>query len=182
MDLINCPFCQAKLSIPTEANGKRLKCSNCGNIFPGPPLQSKPPIELPQIQINTKTSGTKSRKARSKAISGQLSQDRILLNVIFAFAAAIASVPVAVLLSQYYPLFGGFLNGIASPWSPARRSAIPVHIVAFAIIGFIFGPVIGEIARKSKPAAGACIIGMIALFIVAFLMCLLFVRSSDFRR
>ena len=47
---------------------------------------------------------------------------------------------VGLILSQYWPVFGGFLElNFAQPWSPARINLIPVHLFAFGIAGILLG-------------------------------------------
>jgi len=40
--------------------------------------------------------------------------------------------------SQFYPLWGGIL-ALGQPFSPARQSLIPGHVVAFAFVGIALG-------------------------------------------
>lgn len=57
---------------------------------------------------------------------------------------------LGLLSSQYFPVFGGILEkGIATPWSPARLTLIPVHLFAFSIVGAFFGGVIGYLGKGS---------------------------------
>lgn len=145
-----------------------------------------PPIQQQPTPPFVATDGPKqdSRKVvRScDSIVNKIIRDRLVSIVAFAFIAAIALVPVAVLASQYFPFTGGFMNGIAAPWSPARRSGIPSHILTLSIVGLFIGGILGELIHRSKTAAFACLIGCIALFCVAFLMCLLIVQQSDYSR
>jgi hypothetical protein len=47
---------------------------------------------------------------------------------------------IGLLLSQYWPVFGGALErALAEPWSPARISLIPIHLFAFTIVGVLGG-------------------------------------------
>jgi uncharacterized membrane protein len=47
---------------------------------------------------------------------------------------------VGLILSQYSPVFGGFIElNLAQPWSPARMNLIPVHLFVFGITGLVLG-------------------------------------------
>jgi hypothetical protein len=61
-----------------------------------------------------------------------------------AIIVGLGSVCLGLFLSQYWPVFGGVLErGLAEPWSPARISLIPVHLLVFGLIGIVFGGFIG---------------------------------------
>src|SRR5262249_12682702 len=56
---------------------------------------------------------------------------------------------LAVVLSQYWPVFGGLLErSLAEPWSPARRGLIPVHVFVFALVGIVLGGGIGVLLAQ----------------------------------
>lgn len=64
--------------------------------------------------------------------------------VLVTLVAAIIGVPIGYYVSQYMPLWGGFLT-LGTPFSPARLRLAPGHMVAFA---FVFGCVGYVIAHQ----------------------------------
>ena len=46
---------------------------------------------------------------------------------------------IGVLSANYFPITGGFLMQFAQPWSDARMSLIPAHVVIFGVIGAMIG-------------------------------------------
>jgi hypothetical protein len=69
--------------------------------------------------------------------------------LIGAVICGIASAFVGLILSQYWPVFGGFIeNNLAEPWSSARIHLIPVHVLALGLIGAFFGGVLGFLLTK----------------------------------
>jgi hypothetical protein len=49
-------------------------------------------------------------------------------------ALAFLGATLGALVSQYTPIFGGYLRE-GSPWSPARRESIGIHVLAFVLLG-----------------------------------------------
>jgi len=145
-----------------------------------PPIQYEGPP--PFVTIDGRKASTSKNRSNRETLISKIIRDRVVSIVSFAFIAAIALIPVAVLASQYFPFTGGFMAGIAVPWSPARRSGIPSHILVLSCVGLFFGGVTGELIHRSKTAAIICVIGCIALFSAAFLMCLLFAQQPTFPR
>jgi hypothetical protein len=64
----------------------------------------------------------------------------MVASFIGAIAGALAFACVGLVLSQYWPVFGGFLEkNLAQPLSSARMSLIPIHLLAFGLIGLALG-------------------------------------------
>lgn len=139
-----------------------------------PPIQRQVPPPVVNAEPSRKPASNNS-SSRTTLIQ-KVTQDRAVSIVSFAFFAAVALIPVAILASQYFPFTGGVLTGIAEPWSPARRSGIPSHVLVLSLVGLFLGGVTGELLHRSKAAAMACVVGIVSLFSVSFLMCLLLVR------
>lgn len=66
---------------------------------------------------------------------------------------AAAASPIAVLLSQLAPVFGGILErSWAQPFSPARLGLIPIHLFAFGVVGIAIGVGLGAaLATMNRP-------------------------------
>lgn len=62
------------------------------------------------------------------------SVQRIAIIVVTIILGAI----LGLAISQYAPLFGG-VEKFGQPWSEARMNLVPVHVIVFAILGFVLG-------------------------------------------
>jgi hypothetical protein len=62
-----------------------------------------------------------------------------------AGVGAIVLALAGLLVSQYWPLWGG---GRAKPWTEARHALIPAHVLGFGLAGIILGGILG--ARKKQ--------------------------------
>ena len=70
----------------------------------------------------------------------------VALALFIAALCTVAAMIVGLLLSQYCPVFGGFIEkSVAEPWSSIRISLIPIHIFVFGLIAFIFGAGLGAL-------------------------------------
>jgi hypothetical protein len=98
---------------------KARVCKHCG---------ADPDEEpMPKSGKNARQSGKGPSTFHSKIIRGALMCG-------FLFAC------LGFLLSQYYPVFGGILEkAVGEPWSPARKSLIPIHLFVFGLIGLLIG-------------------------------------------
>jgi uncharacterized membrane protein YeaQ/YmgE (transglycosylase-associated protein family) len=62
----------------------------------------------------------------------------LLLGWIGALVGTCICAAIGLHSSQYWPVFGGFIEkSLAEPWSPARESLIPEHLLAFGLLGGI---------------------------------------------
>lgn len=68
---------------------------------------------------------------------------------------------LGVLASQYFPIFGGFEN-VGTPWSPARISLVPTHLLVLAVGGGVIGALLGRSMNASgqtiSPASVAVLV------------------------
>lgn len=82
----------------------------------------------------------------------------IFCGVTGALQLALLCAGLGLLLSQYYPVFGG-LEKFAQPWDKWRLSLIPIHLFSFGIAGFLigafFGPAIGFAVCSKYPPSDA---------------------------
>ena len=70
----------------------------------------------------------------------------VIASIVGAAFVGIIFVFIGILLSQFAPVFGGFLEkSLAQPFSPARLSLIPVHVFVFGIVGIVFGGALGSL-------------------------------------
>lgn len=58
---------------------------------------------------------------------------------------------LGIFVSQYAPLFGGFLVSEGEPWSPARMSGLSLHTLLLAGVGFALG-VLSWRMEQAQPA------------------------------
>lgn len=91
-----------------------------------------------------------SRRRRGRSKSGAV-RSPILPTLLGAALGAVVMTPPAVFLSQYWPVFGGVLEkALAAPWSPARVSLIPIHLLAFWLVGVVLGGAAGLLLAQSR--------------------------------
>jgi hypothetical protein len=65
--------------------------------------------------------------------------------LIGAFLGATAMVLPSVIISQAWPVFGGVFEKMAEPWSPLKKSLIPIHLFVFCFLGAAAGAVAGAL-------------------------------------
>jgi predicted RNA-binding Zn-ribbon protein involved in translation (DUF1610 family) len=114
-----------------------------------PPVQAMPKLP-PPTPLFSQTSNSSSGKPRiNKA------QRRALVSIACGLASAFIASALGLVLSQYFPVFGGVLErGLAVPWSPARMSLIPVHILAFSLLGLVIGSIGGMLVATLFSSEG----------------------------
>jgi hypothetical protein len=110
-------------------------------------LRPLPPAVYADGQFNTRGPSMPARKP-------QPARSVVTWCIFGGLLGAGATVPIALLLSQFAPVFGGFLErNLAHPFSPARLGLIPVHLFAFGVVGVAIGAGIGAaLANISRPA------------------------------
>lgn len=60
--------------------------------------------------------------------------------ILWAAIGAGACAALGLFMSQFMPVFGGFLElNLAQPFSPARLALIPIHLFAFGLLGGVLG-------------------------------------------
>lgn len=104
---------------------------------PPMPVQSPPIAKEPQtFEVPVPMKRSKPKESRSAAV--------MVSAITFGLIAGVSLAFVGVLLSQYWPVFGGLLDkALAKPWSPARVSLIPIHVFAFSLSGVALGAALG---------------------------------------
>ena len=65
-------------------------------------------------------------------------------------ALAVLGGIVGLLVSQYFPIFGGVITvgRIAPPWTPHLRTVIGPHVFAFAATGASIGVLVGWLKQR----------------------------------
>lgn len=129
---IHCPGCGHLLEIDLRSAARRVKCE-CGEVIPVPPA----PME------GNDSHGAQYEPLRSMVWQldrGRLSSVQIAIVSALGTGLAVGATAAlwSIWVSQNYPIFGGW-EKLGEPWSPARRSLIPIHVAAFAIGGFMAG-------------------------------------------
>ena len=115
-----------------EATGQRVVVT---------PADLQRPTVSPPADSRTRRTEAPKRKART------VGQRVVIAGLIGAGIAVVPAIPLALVVSQFWPLFGGFIALIAEPFSPASLHTIPTHCIAFGIGGIVLGGAIGCIWR-----------------------------------
>ncbi|MFO0940064.1 MAG: hypothetical protein U0930_04790 [Pirellulales bacterium] len=167
MRIMQCPFCSVNLNVESVPTGKAVRCLKCKNSFHVPPPAPQP-ASTPNPTASTPTTPPADFGLK------KLVQDKLLFVVICAIVFSITTIPFSVVISQYYPLTGGFFSTIAEPWSPARRSGIFTHVLIFLIPGLAVGTAVGVLFQRSIIAAlvllGGVFVAMFLAVSLAFLL------------
>ncbi len=114
------------------------------------------------VPIRTRGRGT--REAGPAAVSGAF---------IGSLLGVVLSVPAALFFSQYAPIFGGFIQSIARPFSPARLESIPVHLLGCGLVAMAMGAAAGAgsgyLGAKKGPGAGwaGCVLAVLVVAVLA---------------
>lgn len=77
-------------------------------------------------------------------------QEVVRAAIVGAVVGTIAMVVLGVLVSQYWPMFGGLVSLIGEPFSPARLHYLPVHCIVFGICGAVLGAIVFGAHRYLK--------------------------------
>jgi p-aminobenzoyl-glutamate transporter AbgT len=89
-----------------------------------------------------------------------------------AFAGVIVLGFLGLILSQYWPVFGGFLDmNLARPWSPARKNLIPIHLLVFCVTGIVLGTGAGALLALSIPSNQCWIVDVLVVPFLILLAC-----------
>lgn len=132
---MNCPHCSAILAESPELSGQIVACPVCRRQFALAP--EAPPAA--QVRAAGSYPFRHQPRGQGKAILAWGMMVGLLLALTFSFAS--------IWVSQYWPLFGGFLTTIAEPWSKARMHYMPHHIIAGAFAGLALGGIFGASIR-----------------------------------
>lgn len=134
---LKCPHCDAMLAASLDMQGRHFACPGCRGEFLVPAVED-PWANLP-----------KPAHCRDRVPRRATGQRIVIAGVLGAAVALVPSVGLGVVLSQYWPVFGGVLGAIGQPFSDAKMSLIPIHCLAFAIGGMVLGFAVGCIWRYS---------------------------------
>lgn len=139
-----CPKCRKLV------NSDARTCPHCGDSLlslppavpqPPPPPPPAPPQAPPQCarpgdsapppppHISSRLGRANTDRTRGQRVAR--------VAIIFGIIGVAAGLMLGVVSSQFFPFFGGFLTGIAEPFSPARLQSLPVHCVFFAGLGAV---------------------------------------------
>ncbi len=156
---VPCPSCNVTIKCPDSAAGKKGSCPRCkqpvivpvpeGGLTPPPcPLPVEP--ILPQPQPNDPAAVFNFEALPQNPYASEVDdpaavRERLIKGgLVGAFVGSLVFAGIGIFLSQYWPVFGDFLEkSLAQPWSPARESLIPIHVFVFSIVGFVLGGILG---------------------------------------
>lgn len=139
-----CPACQKVLKTSDEGVGRKTSCPRCGQRMLIPP----------RVQVQDKTVLGLSMPARRRddqdeprGLGTRTKTDSIVFfGIIGAMIGCIGLALIGLVLSQYWPVFGGFIeNNVAEPWSRPRESLIPIHLLVFGVLGLVLGGGLGVV-------------------------------------
>jgi predicted Zn finger-like uncharacterized protein len=141
-----CPGCGRAIPLWPHELSKTVHCARCNTHF----RPAQPRTVPPEIGDKEEHSGRlpdEGYRSGAKPNPGLLVGSVILGGLV---GGATMCFP-ALVLSQYWPVFGGVLErGLAVPWSPARISLIPIHLFVFGLVGCLFGGALGLLVAQSR--------------------------------
>jgi len=123
------------LAASLDMQGRHFACPGCRGEFLVPAVED-PWANLP-----------KPAHCRDRVPRRATGQRIVVAGVLGAAVALVPSVGLGVVLSQYWPVFGGVLGAIGQPFSDAKMSLLPIHCISFAIGGMVLGFAVGCIWR-----------------------------------
>ncbi|MCF6366595.1 MAG: hypothetical protein L3J35_10380 [Bacteroidales bacterium] len=71
-------------------------------------------------------------------------------NITVSLVVSIIFGIIGFFLSQYYPVFGSFIEKLGQPFSPARKGLILGHVISAVIIGFFIPFIIMSLNKKKE--------------------------------
>jgi hypothetical protein len=147
-----CPSCQTMLGAPTEYVGREVKCSKCGTQFvvrdesasvptPPPLPPGAPPLlpDCPMAPIDT--SPQQNAPRRSVKHLPQIDKlEATIWQVVEALLGIVVGCVCGYYAAHHFPFWGGIVM-MGAPYSPARSSLVPGHMLLCSLIlggiGFI---------------------------------------------
>ena len=131
MPTVSCLHCGMKQVIPTDMLGEDVDCPHCEMDFRAE-LDDEPPRRRARIRTLT-------RRRRG------LDPAKLILGV-GAVGIGVGGL-LGLFLSQFAPCFGGFIGQLGRPFSPARLELIPVHVIAFGLLGGVLAAAVAALVR-----------------------------------
>jgi hypothetical protein len=141
--MVACPQCGIPFAALRDETTANYSSSSAVDRF-----DDTPPVGQPSVRLSE---GSGCSEHLGLEITGRV----IRFGMIGALIGCLGLAFFGLLLSQYWPVFGGILErGPAKPWSPARVSLIPIHLLVFGVLGMILGGVLGAVACYTARARG----------------------------
>lgn len=125
---VTCPQCGQLMAYVAELSGANVSCPRCHAAFAMPVAAVEPPPIIRRFTKAEKRQDPAKRYARTAMMVGAL--------------GGVAGVPLGAVLSQFMPLYGGFLT-LGQPFSPARMQLLLGHCVLVGVLGAVFGAIAG---------------------------------------
>jgi hypothetical protein len=167
--IVTCPGCGRAIPLEPHELSLTIECARCNIRFvpAATPAPARPPASTPlepqedspavlaldQAAHRRKRSSGRDDYEGADTYhygprSGCASRTSLTVPIVLGFFGAglggFGLGCVGLYLSQHRPVFGGFLElNLAEPWSPARINLIPIHLLAFGLIGILLGAVFG---------------------------------------
>lgn len=149
-----CPMCQNVSVVTAEPTRRLVKRGGAGTVIEQPAEQGAEQVDGPPALPGAPQEGG---GAQTPAVLPNGEHLREIVSTSLAMGAVGAGVlgGLGLAFSQYWPLFGGLLEkALAQPWSPARLSLIPIHVIAGGLLGAMGGVLLGivrGITREVTP-------------------------------
>jgi predicted Zn finger-like uncharacterized protein len=141
-----CPNCQARFQIGNELYGRQVRCGSCGQVFyalpPVPPVKPTPaPPEITPPQVEERRPIPSREPKPVPLIEVCLTQ---------GIVGVIIGCVVGYFAAHHFAFFGGWAL-MGEPYSPARNSLVPGHMLLCALLLGAGGVGLAILSRKLPP-------------------------------
>ena len=144
MQSVNCPYCNAKVLNDGTLAGQMVACPTCGRQFTtpiqgpvAPPLASETAVPPPPpMQGATAAQPFVQKKPRTPHQYNTPRLKRALMKypmILYGIIGASAGCVVGYFAAHHFAFYGGFAL-IGEPYSPARSSLVPGHMLLCGVL------------------------------------------------